>query len=195
MSLADVYNVEGSIAGIDRLESGEVSLVHEMGATIFSERLSGFIRRVVTAAELQSQTFDLTMTSLPAGPWRVLGVYVQAGDVGRTTRAQVSLRDPLSGREIPIFIWDVANDFESDIRIVENGSAASNDSALIQVSPAVMPSLGIGGGQPQRVGTEIVLRGSTSAFGAGTVVITALVYLGLSHIGGISSRGLPIPSW
>jgi len=194
-SLADMYDVEGSIAGIEQLETRELPIVHEMGGTVFSERISGFIRRNVTAAINQSTAFDEVSTGLPAGPYRVLGVYVQADVASRVDRAQVSLRNPLSGREIPIFIWDVNHDVEKDIRIVENGSAVSEDRALVQAFPVVMPSLGIGRFQPQRVGEEIVFRGASSAFGAGTVLLTSLVYVAFSEVGGISSRGLPVPGW
>ena len=36
ISLADLYNVEGSIAGIEQLDTRELPIVHEMSGTIFS---------------------------------------------------------------------------------------------------------------------------------------------------------------
>jgi len=196
MSLADVYNVVGSVAGVEQIESREVSVVHEMGATIFSERFSGAIRRLTTGAILQSVSFDLTLADLPAGISRVLGVYVQADAATRIDRCQLSLRSVSDGREIPFFIWD-ATDSQRNIRIVENDAAVTNRVVLMPELPLIqtMPSLAIGTGQPQQVGEEIVLRGLSSAFGAGTVTLVALVYLGFSRVQGISSRGLPVPGW
>jgi len=193
-SLADVYDVKGSIAGVDELNSEEVSVVHELGATIFSERLNGFLFRLTTGAITQNTSFQLTLeVNLPI--YRVLSVYVQIDTAARCTRAQVSLRQVQGGREIPMFIWDGANDFESSIIIVENGAAASTDSALIQVSPATMPIIGMGVAQPALVGDEIVMRGTTSGFGAGTVVVVALIYIANPQgvIG--PAVGLPVPSW
>jgi len=194
VSLADVYDVKGSIAGVDQLNSEEVSLTHEMGATIFSERLQGFLFRLTSGDILQDISFDITLTiNLPI--YRVLSVYVQADAGQRLTRAQVSLRQTQGGREIPMFIWAVNNDNESTIRIVENGAAVGIDSALIQVSPATMPIIGLGSDQPALVGDEIVLRGTSSSFGAGTVECVALVYI--ANPQGVIQRGvgLPVPSW
>jgi len=196
-SLADIYDVQGSVAGVDQLISEEVSLTHEMGATIFSERLAGAFERLTTGALLQNITFNITgvVSTLPI--YRVLGVYVQTDVAARLTRAQVSLRDPTLGREIPMFIWDTANDIESQIDIIENGAAASVDTALIQANPGgAIPNLGIGVGQRLRVGGEIVLRGLTAGFGAGNVTVTALVHLAFTSVAELSnSRGVPIPGW
>ena len=196
-SLADVYDVQGSIAGVDQLVTEEVHLVHEMGGTIFSERLGGAIIRATTGALNQSTTWDVITTGLPAGIWRVEGVYVQSDTAGRSDRAQVSLRDINAGREFPLFVWDATNDFQSDIRIIENGAAVGNDAALIQTSPVPnLPSLGIASGQrTQRVGEEIAFRGQTTAFGAGTITHTALIYIAFMRLRGVSSIGLPIPGW
>jgi len=194
-SLADVYDVEGSIAGVDQLNSEEVSLTHEMGATIFSERLQGFIFRLTSGATLQNLTFNIVLPiNLPI--YRVLGVYVQIDTGARLTRVQVALRQTQGGREIPMFIWTTTNDIEQTILIVENGAAVGVDVALVQVSPGgTLPILGMGSDQPALVGDEIVMRGTTSGFGAGTVTCTALVYI--ANPQGVIQRavGLPIPSW
>lgn len=192
ISLADTYDVQGSIAGIEELESAEVTLVHEMGNTIFAERVSGFIRRVTTAALNQNATWDLVLNDLPDGPFRILNVLVLANTSSRINRAQVSIRDDDGGREMPFFIWETSNDVESAIRIVENNGASANQTALVVRTG--LPSMGIGFNQPQRV-NAIAFRGLTSGFGAGTVTVVALVYLAFSAVGGISSRGLPVPSW
>jgi len=192
-SLADTYDVEGSIAGIEQLRPEEITLVHEMGATLFSERMSGAIRRARVEAINQSTVFDVVLTDLPAGNWRVFAVVVFANFVDRVGNVMVAMRDPGSGREIPIFLWDTANDAQSTARIVQEGAAAGNVQMLIP-NPLQTPSFGVGSGQPQQV-PEIAMRGTSSAFGAGTVAVTTLIYLGLSQIGGLSSRGLPVPSW
>jgi len=196
-SLADLYDVEGSVAGIDSLETRELPIVHEMASTVFSERCSGAIRIAQTAALAQNAAADVVLTDLPSGVWRILNVVVFADVNARTSSAQVSLREPIVGREIPIFAWDSTNDVQTNIRIVEDGAAAAN--VFVHVSNFMnVPTMGIGAGQPQRVG-EIAFRVLTSAFGAGTVTMTALIYLALSAIGGVpgntTSRGLPVPSW
>lgn len=193
MSLADVYDVVGSVAGVEQLQAGEVSLVHEMGATIFSERFNLFVRRVTTAALLQNTDWDILLTDLPATPWRVLSVAVLSLTLAHTERAQLSVRDANTEREMPMLVWNRVDDTERAIRIVENGAASA---VLGMLTPAVafVPTMGSGADQRQSM-ENIAFRGRTSAFGAGTVVHVALVQLAFSHIGGISSRGLPIPSW
>jgi len=192
-SLADIYDVEGSIAGIDQLESRELPIVHEMGATVFSERVSGNIRRLTTGAILQSTTFDLTLTAVGDNVTRALGLLVLADVAGRINMAQVAIRDPDSGREVPIFIFDATFDDEKEIRIVEEGGGAATQIALIG-HPLLLPNFLVGADQPQPL-NEVVCRGITTGFGAGTVTLVMLMYNAFAQIGGVSSRGVSIPSW
>ena len=191
-SLADVYDVEGSIAGIDQLETRELPIVHEMGQTVFSERLSGSIRRQTTGAINQSTAWDLTLADLPATPFRILNLLVVA-DAARVSHCNLALQNG-TGREIPIFMWDTGEDTETTLRLVENGAAISTQTALTN-NRRQLPSLGIGSDQPQIIGDVISFRGQTTAFGAGTVTVVALVYVAFSQLAGISSRGVPIPGW
>ena len=198
-SLADIYDVEGSIAGIEQLETQELPIVHEMAATIFSERLAGEIVRLDTGALAQNVAWDVILTSPPVGIYRVLGMIVLVDVVARVLLAQTSLRDPGTGREVPFFVWDTngAGDFESTVRIVDNGQSVANVTMLRGTTGPDLPTVGIAEGQPRRVGEEIVFRGQTRGFGAGTVTTTALVYLASGEVaqGALSSRGLPVPSW
>ena len=199
-SLADVYDVEGSVAGIDQLETRELPIVHEMGGTIFSERLAGRILRPTTGAILQNITFDVVVTDLPDGPFRILDVVVIANNAARTLQVVVSLRSlPIDGfgvviaQEMPIFTFDSATDVESRVRIEDFGGAAANQRQLLG-TPVAKPNLGIGDGQPLTV-PELAFRGVTNGFGAGTVIISALIYIAFPSPRGLSSRGLPLPGW
>jgi len=136
VSLADVYQVLGSIAGVEQLISHDVNLVHEMGATIFSERLSAVVERATTGAIAQSTTFDVDVATGGVGISRVLGVLVFADVIGRADFCQVSSRGTGSGREIPFYHWDQVSGTEEDIRLVDNGAAAAN---VINLVPAVAP--------------------------------------------------------
>lgn len=197
-SLADVYDVKGSIAGIDQLETRELPIVHEMGNTVFSERLGAEIVRLPTGDILQNANFDVTLASPPPNIFRVLGVVVLLDTTTRINIAQVSLRSTV-GREVPFFVWDIADDIETSIRIVENNAAATNTIALrSRFGPqGGVPTLGVSDGQPRMVGEEIVFRGRAAGFGAGTVECIALVHLASPEVtqGSLSSRGLPVPGW
>ncbi len=195
VSLADTYDVEGSIAGIEALESREVTLVHEMGRTIHSERMSGVIRIITTGVRLQNITFAVVLTDLPAGIFRILGVEMFADVAGRLTMAQVSLAaDIPNGQEIPLAIWNIAADRETGIRVNLGGGATTVVSLQSTAPRPTLPTLGVGDGQLQR--TDILsLRGITSGFGAGDVTVTALIHIAFARLGGVSSLGLPIPGW
>lgn len=200
MSLADVYNVKGSIAGIDQLEAREVSLVHEMGGTLFSERFSTFIRTANSGAIAQSTGFVQTLTDLPSFPYKILAIRVFVDVLGRLVLASVAMKNavntPGNLREIPIWIWaNAAGDGEIPARFSADGGAVGTVEFLQpSLANLSLPHLVAGRQQPQNV-RDVVFRGFTGAFGAGTVTTTMLLLLGFSHVGGISSRGLPMPGW
>jgi len=196
-SLADVYDVVGSIAGIDELISEDVNLVHEMGATIFSERLGGRIVRVTTGAIAASVTFNQTfdVSNDVPGSSRVLGVQVVTDDESRISRVQLSITSPpqIDDTDLPIAAWQVA-DPTVRANILVSGTVAAFDILVPTSHMANIPSLIIGNESDAPIDL-LSLRGLTQGFGAGTVTITALVYMAFSQPGGLSNRGLPLPSW
>jgi len=191
ITLADTYDVEGSIAGIEQLNSEDVSLVHEMGSTIFSERFSATIRRNVTGNINQSTAFEALISDFPADPTRILGIGVLSDTIARTSIASVMVQSDVASRELPIWVWDGTN--EDSVRFFD---VTVGNKTLLRPIPAftLLPNMITGTFQPQRV-ENVILRGTTSAFGAGTLELTLLVYIAFASVGGISSQGLPIPSW
>lgn len=193
-SLADTYDVKGSVAGIDQLETRELPIVHEMGGTLFSERLSASIRRSTTGNINQNTEWDNVLADLPATPGRILGVCVISSDANRILNASVSVQEQAGDREMPIFLWDTNEQFLA-ARLVENGAAAGLFNFLANaLNIGTVPSMLIGTEQPQPI-DRVSFRGDTTGFGAGTVVATMLLYVAFSQVAGISSRGLPIPGW
>lgn len=194
-SLADTYNVEGSIAGIEQLETRELPIVHEMGGTVFSERLSSSIRHASSGAINQSTNWNVILTDLPVTPFRILGVTVFISTTARVTIASVAVRHPGDDREIPIWIWDAARDVEVRARFTDTGAAVATTQFLrpLELMEAI-PHMGLGTEQPQPA-SEIAFRGQTAGFGAGTVTATMIMHVQFSQVAGLSSRGLPIPSW
>lgn len=194
-SLADAYDVQGSIAGIDELISREVSLVHEMGSTIFSERLNGQILRIATGAVAQNVNFDITVQNLPTTPLRVHAVTLFASVQARTSLASVSLRARNLDREVAVLAWDSGFDNEVSWRASDNGAAVGTHILLRPTGGYFPNGPNLMGGGNVEVVNVIMLRGLTSGFGAGTVEIVASVYISFSALAGISSEGLPLPSW
>lgn len=201
-SLADIYDVEGSIAGIDTLETRELPILHEMGATVFSERFRTTIRRITTGAIAQNIDFNIELTNLPAAITRLLGLVVFSDNAGRALRCVVSalssgsVPQPL---EIPIWLWDAdaANPI-STMRYNDNGAGVAAMDYMHGLPESVfVPNFTGGSGQTLVQGgvEDIVMRGTTAGFGAGTVTISAVLLLGFTFQGGVDSRGLPIPSW
>lgn len=201
ISLADVYDVEGSIAGTDELLSKEVSLVHEMGGQIFSERLESFLIDLNSTAIAQGAGFDIEAAAFPDSVNRVLGAVMIADTAARTSHCQISMHTPEAGlnADLPIVIWDSAIDAERTIRVRLPGGVVSNLVALIPAAGLGLPNLMTRTGAPNTMGS-LFFRGASSAFGAGTVTIRALVMLCRANPGNPvpghpSSHGLPLPGW
>lgn len=195
VSLSDVYDIKGGQAPIERLITTEVPVVHEMGGTIQSERFSATVRRRTTGALAQNISWDEVIDDLPAGVSRILGVTVLISIASRSNLISVNVRDVEGQREVPIFVWDMTTDASKDIRIQDDGAAVGNIRIAIpnEAYPRDLSML-VGSDQPQST-QAIAFRGLTSGFGAGTVEHILLIHLAFAAIGGISSQGLPIPSW
>lgn len=191
-SLADVYNVKGSIAGVEELISREVHLTHEMGATIFSERVGGAVVSFSTGAIAQNLASE-GVTVVDLVPTRLLGLQVFTDVASRLTRAQVSLTpDPPAETEIPIWYWETG-DPEKALDVMVAGSVA-NLIVLEPVMTPLLPNMLFGASQPRTV-PNITLRVLTAGFGAGTVTTRCIVYFGFAISRAVNSHGLPVPSW
>ncbi len=195
-SLADQYDVQGSIAGIEQLETRELPIVHDLAPVLFSERLGAAVRRVTSGDILQSTAFDLLLTDLPAGISRIVGLSVITDNPARVADCIVTIQQDDGDREIPIFIWD-SNEDSVSARIIDDGAAATSFAFLTSnLNLTHLPTTLVGTSQPRRM-SRIALRGVSTAFGAGTVVVTALLHILLTHLGGDvpSNRGVLVPSW
>jgi len=191
-SLADIYDVEGSIAGIEELETRELPIVHEMAATIFSERYSGSIIRVPSTDLDQNETFDIVTVDVGAESFsRILGIQVIADTASRLSTVSVSVREPGSSREIPIWAWDL-NEAAINFRIADEAAAAAVE--LLVGQQVASPSMLVGNRQSNPI-DEIAFRGLSTGFGAGTVEAILLLYIGFAQDPALGSRGLPMPGW
>lgn len=200
VSLADVYDIQGSIVGTDELLGGEVHLSHEMGGTIFSERIQTFIVAISSGAILQSASFDATFGAIPDCPNRVLAVTVIVDTASRLNNCTLSVFIDDASGEYPIFNWAIAHDQQKNCRIDLGAAAPADLTMLVPIAgvnllPALLTRVGIADQMP-----TLRFRGTTDAFGAGDVTATCLVTLaratpGSPAPGEPSSHGLPIPSW
>jgi len=195
-SLASVYDVEGSISGLHHLSTSELAIFHEMGATLFSERFSAFIRSSSTGNINQSTAFDVVLTGLPRNFFKINSIAVRISTASRIDLASASLRDITTGRETPIWLWDSATDAEVSARWSDDGGTVAT-SIFLQpnLGNVMLPHMMAAEEQPQGDVREIAFRGISTAFGAGTVNARILVHVTFAALGGISSRGLPLPSW
>jgi len=192
-SLADMYDVQGSIAGIEELEPREVQLVHEMGSVLFSERFRTTIRTLTTGAIAQNTDFEIEMLNPPSAITRVLGIKVIADVGARVLRAQVSANDPRFSQDFPLWVFS-QNVLANAIAIENAGAAGIVDLLLGEASESGVPSFVGGTDQPDQV-RDMAMRGRTTAFGAGTVTLTAIIFLAFTFTGGVSAFGAKVPSW
>lgn len=197
-SLADNYDVEGSVAGIDELLSKEVFLLHEMGGQIFSERLKSHIILIETGLVAQSIESTINLIGLPDCPHRILDVTVISTSAGRTLNVAIDVVDPVTDREMPYLVWSNLVDAEATFRWSRDGAGPADESYLIP-SLNLFPTLLTRQGDTGQM-ARIRMRCVNDAFGAGTNNIIALIHLCrafplTSTPGTPSSHGLPIPGW
>jgi len=190
-SLADIYDAEGSIAGIDQLETRELPIVHEMGATVFSERFVTSIRRMASGALAQNTAISLALATLPSTPTRLLGVAVISDVAARVDRLAISLRDPGATNEIPVWVFDGNS---TPIEFADAGAGTATFD-LLGAQQVFTPSFVGGNGQPGRMVSDIAVRGDTTGFGAGDVFVRVFLHIAFAAAGGVSSFGLPLPGW
>ena len=199
-SLADSYDVAGSIAGVDDLVTQDVQLLHEMGGTIFSERLRS--QTITLAAEgiAQNAAFNATFDfdELVDSPVRILGVQVVANTVDRVANVVVSIQGVGGSGEMPFFVYDRDDDSAGYIQLSIQGGAVTT---YIHFSPKQIqvPTLITRTGDSSEM-PGLVIRGVTTGFGAGTVNITSIIHIARAGFatpvaGDPRSHGLPLPSW
>jgi len=199
-SLADTWDVEGSIAGVDELVSREVSLVDEMGARVFSERALTFVYVISSTAIAQSTVFDVVSpTEIPDSPNRLMAVTVLVDAQPRMSFASLAVQDAVTGREIPVWVWDSSNDLVKSVRWSNDGAGVVTAYELTVEDPQRIPYLLTRQGD-NRLMPGLIWRGQSSGFGAGTVTARCLVSLCRANRlsptpGEPSSHGLPIPGW
>lgn len=192
-SLADIYDIEGSVAGLENLETRELPIVHEMGATILSERFTTRIFRLATGDILQSASWRIELTTLPETPARLLGVQVITDNATRISRAAVLGTDPTVEQDIPLWVWNAT---VSETVTMEDLAVAATFNYLVPREGASIPSFVGGREQQDNMVSQVTFVGLSTAFGAGNVLCTALLYLAFPRRDiNISSKGLPIPSW
>lgn len=195
VSLSDIYDIKGGQAPIERLFTSEVPAVHEMAATIQSERFS---QRIRTASALfaASTAIDLLFDTLGAGVSRLHGLILFTDDASRIADICVSIEDtdafgPDPSRGMPIWVWDATN--SQSIRF-RNTTMQNLTVLRAQSEFTFLPNIITGGDQPDNC-ANLRVAGNTTAFGAGTVNVLCAALLSFSAEEGLSSRGLPVPSW
>lgn len=191
-SLADAYDVDGSIAGIEQLRSEEVHLTHEMGGVLHSERMAADVLSVSSGAVAQSTAWNVNFSIGPAIT-RILGAQIVTNGIGGIASAVLSVSTGIPITDMPLIAWDSTGGAAVAVPVMIAGTLATL-SVLMPEIPPMVPSMLIGSDQEQSV-QFLSIRGATNAFGAGTVTTQALVYIAFPQVGGLSSRGLPTPSW
>lgn len=195
-SLADIYDVAGSVAGIEQLETRELPIVHEMGATVMSERFTTRIFRITSGAVLQSVAFNLELTTLPDTPARLLGIQVVSTSTVRLAQVAVLGTDPTLGQDFPLWAFDTTLAEFEQVTMEDAGSGQPLQILVPRTGLNVFPAFVGGAAQQDSMVSSVTLAGLTTAFGGGTVTTTALLLLAFPRgAANISGVGLPIPSW
>lgn len=209
-TLSQHYDTQGQQMGSPgaEIEADRILLTHEMGTVMFGEKVRVRIRRLACLALNQSSTGEQILTDLPQGPWRILGLTVMTPDATAVAAdfsgVSLAMRDPDSQRETLLWGWNNATlvnfrySVDSTIGVAAHATfiptaVQSNAWSAMGLMPNFCVSSKL---TPQQSVSELALRVTTAAFGAGTRDVLANVAIGfaLPSVGGIAS-GLPVPSW
>ena len=197
-SLASVYDIDGSQIGVDELVTQDVSLIHDMSGTIFSERLTSQVLTIASESTAQNSAFDGAYEDFADSPSRILGIQVLTTAASRVQLASLSILEADGSAEQPIFVFDSTDDEEGLVRCTISGGGVANYGHLsprLSATPTLVTRFGDANTMP-----TLKLRGLTEGFGAGTVQVTALVHVARAGpavpvAGTPKSHGLPLPSW
>jgi len=193
-SLADQYDLQGSNVSINELVAGDVSLVHDMGEVLLSERMEIQFLQISADAVGENTTFGVTHAAVPDTPTRLLQISMIANQSARISRSALYLQDQNTEKEIPLFTWDSGSDSQTSVMWSDDGGAVAT--AWMLRATTLMPQqllmrTGVLHGMP-----AIIMRGRTSGFGAGTVTLRCLMIVARPSGGPDGATvGLPIPSW
>jgi len=195
ISLADTYDVDGSIVQVDELDAEEgVHLSHEMSTTIWSERAGQVFTQISNGDVLQTVVWDVFSAIGPNVIQRILNIQV-ISEADRIDHCGISLQDPDSEREMPLFVWDSGTDPAVPFRWSRDGGAASQF-LLLQPAYNYSPEMMFRHGA-NKLTPRLVFRGLSTTFGAGNVEAFALIHLARAEPTDRvnSSFGLPVPGW
>lgn len=195
-SMAACYDLRGSIAGLEEMDLATTVPVLEIDGRVFAERLQGAIRRLEIADIVASEVFNAEISNFPEGHWKLHGIQVITGSgeaASNINNLTVNLVSNDGLNEIPIWVWD---DGKAQInRISIAGAAAGNADFLDPHLGYTLPPIIISNAPARGAMDSIFVRGIAQAFGAGEFDINVFFYLSHVHVTGISSFGLPVPSW
>ncbi len=208
-SLALQWQTRGGRVELKSLEDGFVSLVEEMGGVQFSERLGCDLLRAPAGALTQSVDFETRIDAgttppfpIPRTAFKVNQIYVFTDTAARLDRVAIMARSIATGFEIPIFVWNAASDIEVAVLFSDEAAAAAVVRMCVPTEAAQvrLPHFQMGDAQPSSVPVldALIMRGSTLAFGAGTVSPVVIMQLSSTDFRSTpqaTSRGLPLPSW
>jgi len=199
-SLADIYDVKGSVVSLEEVDAQVIAGVHDMGGLILSERMGSSINLLQTGDLLQTVDILVTGATQFPGITRILNLYVFADAASRVEQVSINVASEDGAREVPIWVWDSGNDAAFPQRIRTPGGAYAVFTALRSLDPMQsLPGMLFGAGQRAQVG-HLTMTGTTLTFGAGTVEVFMVAQIATADIlgtgvGSPSNVGLPIPSW
>ena len=201
---ADTYETVGSSLDLDEVNDGQgVSFVDEMGARVMAERMNSVMARVVSSnrsqdSEISENLLGTGINPTPDAPTRIIGVTVTIplAAAGRIENIMLAIRDINLSRENIFWSWDLVNDDE--VETFYNNETTESDVLLLRSTVNLLPVMLTRAGN-ERVMPQVVVRGFTSSFGAGTVTTTIVAHLMRATTqapapGEPRLPGLPIPS-
>lgn len=196
-SIAKLYDSPEQLRAGAELTDREIVLTHDMGQQVFAER-HRVVHRQATFAVAQSTAFDQLIDGLPE-QFQVLGVQVTVDTNGAIANLAVHAENEGHTLSNALFYWESAGGSSTVIRVAPGGD--TNVLLPSAVCAALFPNRNLVLSRNTREATggiALAVRGTTTAFGAGNVTITARLLLAFFNrqnstmpLGAVA----PFPSW
>lgn len=206
-SLPLLYDTVGQrTSGNSDLNDRDIALVHELGAQALAERVRSRFVLLQSGAINQSTAFVAVMANATIAALgrmaRLINVVLFVDTAARVDNATVNVERNDNTLGVPLYSWNTTQGTTRTVRldgVTGNRNVLVPDAAGAAMIRVPYTYVRVTAAPVNAIDTdaeEIVLRGTTTAFGVGTVEVAALLHFLVFDTASLPGvPAIPLPSW